>query len=69
LAGEWGEVSDKMKEEYDHRLKKGEAVTSCFATTLGERTPVTTTADRQRTVVSAADPEIAKDMIRTVSGS
>jgi hypothetical protein len=68
-AGDWGEVSDEMKEEYDHRLKKGEAITSCFATTLGERILVSTTADRQRTVVSAPDPEIVQDMIRTISGS
>ncbi|MFO0967440.1 MAG: hypothetical protein U0793_17915 [Gemmataceae bacterium] len=69
LAGDWGEGSDKMKEEYDRRLKKGEAVTSCFVTTLGERILVSTTADRQRTVVSAPDPEIVRDMLRIASGS
>jgi hypothetical protein len=69
LAGDWGEVSDKMKAEYDYRLNKGEAVTSCFATALGERILVSTTADRQRTVLSAPDPQIAEDMIRKVSGS
>jgi hypothetical protein len=64
-SGDWGELTDKQKFENEYRLKSGEQVVSSYRTTLGEKVLVVTTADRQRTVVSAPDPEIASAMIRT----
>lgn len=62
--GDWGDLSDREKFENEYRLKKGDFVRSCYRTSLGESVLVSTTADRQRTVVSAPDPEIAKEMVR-----